>query len=104
MLKVFVYKVGTGKRGLLYDAEFDGEVICESTMTPFLDACRVLLSRGLTGSVEMWDYDRPFPRMRSTVEAAAQLAVIDRGSGPVFCKWRPKGPTEAADGDLEDVG
>jgi len=103
MLKVFVYKVGVGKRGILYDAEFDGEVVCQSTMTPFLDACRVLLSRGLTGDIEMWDHERPFPRMRATVEGAAQLAIIDRGSGPVFCKWRPKGAADAADGDSADA-
>lgn len=103
MYKVFVYKVGNGKRGVLYDAEFDGEVICQSSMTPFLDACRVLFSRGLTGMVEMWGYDSPHPRMRSTIESAAQLAVIDRGAGPVFVKWRPKGNTEAADREEADA-
>ena len=104
MHKIYIYTVGTGKRGILYDVEFDGEVICQSSLTPLLDACRVLLSRGLTGKIEMWDYERPYPRMRSTIEGAAQLAVIDRGSGPVFTKWRPKGDTEAAGGEAEDAG
>ena len=104
MVKIYIYKVGVGKRGILYDVEFDGEVICQSSLTPLLDACRVLLSRGLTGNVEMWDYVRPYPRMRSTIEGAAQLTVTDRGAGPVFVKWRPKSGAEAAGGETEDVG
>lgn len=101
--KIYIYKVKTGKRGVLYDAEFDGEVICQSTMTPLLDACRVLRSRGVSGPVEMWDHERPFPRMLSTVEAGAGLAVIDTGSGPRFVKWREKAAGEAQDGDLEEA-
>ena len=103
MLKIFINKGKAGKRGLLYDVEHEGKMICQSSLTPLVDACRVLFSRGYTGDVEMWDYDRPYARMRSTVECAARLAIIDRGSGPVFVKWRPKGNTKAADSQEEDA-
>jgi hypothetical protein len=102
--KIYIREVKAGKQGLLYDAEYDGEVICASTLTPFLDACRVLQGRGLGGPAEMWDTVRPYPRMKSTVEAAAKLTVTDVGYGPVFRKWRPRHAQEGQDGDLEEAG
>jgi len=102
--RINISVVKAGKRGLLYDAEYGGEVICSSSLTPFLDRCRVLQARGLSGPVEMWDMVRPYPRMRSTVEAAAKLTVTDAGYGPVFRKWRPRSAQGGQDGDLEEVG
>jgi hypothetical protein len=102
--KINIYAVKAGKQGLLYDAEYDGEVICTSTLTPFLDACRVLQARGLSGPAEMWDAVRPYPRMKSTIEAAAKLTVTDVGYGPTFRKWRPRSAQEGQDGDLEEAG
>ena len=99
MLKIYIYAVKAGKRGLLYDVEYDGETICTSTTIPFLDGCRVLQERGLTGPVEMWDAVRPYPRMRSTVEAAAKLTVADIGYGPRFKKYAPYVTIPTKDGE-----
>lgn len=81
--KIHISLVRTGKRGLLYDCEYAGEKICQSTTTPFLDACRVLKHRGMSGPVEMWDGVRPYPRMRGSIEVAAGLSVSDGSAGGV---------------------
>lgn len=104
MHKIYINMVRTGKRGLLYDVEYNGEVICQSSLTPLLEAARTLAQRGLGGDLEMWDRVRPYPRMRSTIEGAARLAVVDLGSGPRFAKWRSKADSEAQDGEEEDAG
>lgn len=66
-----------GNSGRLYDAIYGGELVVWSSHQPFLDACRVLLADGVSGAAEMWDHIRPFPRMRSTIEAAEKLTVSD---------------------------
>jgi hypothetical protein len=66
-----------GNSGPLYDASYCGEMIVCSSHQPFLDACRVLLADGMSGPAEMWDHIRPYPRIRSTIEAAAKLTVSE---------------------------
>ena len=77
-----------GNSGSLYDAIYEGELIVWSSHQPFLDACRVLLARGISGPAEMWDHIRPFPRMRSTIEAAAKLTVSEGKGTPRFRPYR----------------
>jgi hypothetical protein len=77
-----------GKSGPLYDASYCGELIVWSSHQPFLDTCRVLLAHGMSGPAEMWDHIRPFPRMRSTIEAAAKLTVSEGKGTPRFCPYR----------------
>ena len=102
--KIYLEKVKAGKRGLLYDVTYEGETICQSTMMPLLDGARVLSQRGLEGVLEMWDRQRPYPRMRSTVAAAAGLTVVDTGNGPRFSKYRSRGASAGQDGEEEDAG
>lgn len=91
-----------GNSGPLYDASYSGKVIVRSSHQPFLDACRVLLTDGMSGPAEIWDHVRPFPRMRSTIEAAAKLRVSESGCPPRFRPYL-NGLTalvrRAADGD-----
>ncbi len=77
-----------GKSGPLYDAIYNGELIVWSSHQPFLDACRVLLADGITGPAEMWDHVRTFPRLRSTVEAAAKLTVSEGEGSPRFRSYK----------------
>ncbi len=98
MHKIYITKGRVGQRGLLYDVEYEGDVICRSSLTPLLDACRMLRAGGLAGKIEMWDREGLWPRMTSTIEGAAQLAIADRGSGPIFTKWRPRDFEEAVEG------
>ena len=75
------------KRGPLYDTTFNGEHICTSHQ-PLLDGARVLHGRGLTGPLQMWDHERSYPRMHSTIEKAAKLTVAEgRSTGMRFEKW-----------------
>ena len=79
-----------GGEGPMYSAHHDGSEIVAMTRQPLLDGARVLQARGFTGPVELWDDTRPFPRMRSTVEAAAELTVQENEkTSPRFMKYRP---------------
>lgn len=102
MHKIYINMVKAGKRGLLYDVEYNGEVICQSSLTPLLEAARTLAQRGLGGDLEMWDRVRPYPRMRSTVEAAAKLSVAEGNRlGPRFKKFAPYEKGVDENGDLD---
>jgi len=83
------------ERGALYQGRLGslgGEVLVTGTPQPFLDACRVLQARGLTGPVELWDAVRPYPRMRSTIEEATRWTVEEgRTVSPKLRKYKPFG-------------
>lgn len=66
-----------GTRGLLFEVTYCVEIIVTASVQPFFDAARVLRSRGKKGMIEMWDEDRPYPRMSSTIEAASRLTVVE---------------------------
>jgi hypothetical protein len=99
--RVFIRLVApSSNRGPLYEAEFQGEVIVQSSAQPFLDACRVLRGRGLQGIVELWDQQGIAPRMRGLIDRAAKLAVDETGT-PRFRNhrqhWREAPKTAAED-------
>lgn len=100
--KIYINVTKAGKRGLLYDVDFEGQKICQSTTIPFLDGCRVLRDRGLSGPVEMWDAVRPYPRMRGIVEKTAGLTVADGGRGITrLQKYVSRYAEAAKDSDLD---
>lgn len=76
-------------RGALYGVTFDGEVIVAAPTMPALDAARVLKARGYTGAIELWDADRPYPRMTADIDTAAGITV-EEGSkaGLRFRTWK----------------
>lgn len=79
-------------RGPCYRARLNsptGELIVESSTQPFLDAARVLLARGMTGSVEMWDSVLPYARLRGDIAALARLTVTEGDRPPTFSRWKP---------------
>jgi hypothetical protein len=74
----------------LYDVTFDGEVIVTSSRVPECDAARVLLARGVTGSLAIVDADTGEHRTTLNIEPAAKLTVWEsRGQAPRFAKWKP---------------
>lgn len=91
----------SSSRGPLYEAVFQGEIVVARSAQPFLDACRVLQARGCRGRAELWDHERPFPRMQGTIEGASRLAVDETGT-PRFRDhrqhWRKGDKTAADDG------
>ena len=77
-------------RGQLYGVHYDGNVLIADTRNPEFDACRRLLSLGITGMLETWRPDQPDPSMRMDIAKAAKLSMIDNGrDGPRFAKWAP---------------
>lgn len=91
----------SSNRGPLYAAVFQGEIVVARSAQPFLEACRVLQARGYRGCAELWDHERPFPRMQGTIAGAARLAVEEAGT-PRFRNhrqhWRGEAETAANDG------
>jgi hypothetical protein len=74
----------------LYDVTFDGEVIVTSSRVPECDAARVLLARGVTGSLAIVGADTGKHRTTLNIEAAAKLTVAEsRRHSPRFVKWKP---------------
>ena len=74
----------------LYDLELDGEVIVTGSSTPEFDACRILVARGITGTLVVHDAVTKKLRYTVDIEAGAKLTVIEnRKRGPSFGKWEP---------------
>ncbi len=66
-----------------------GAVLIDSK-DPELDACRVLLALGLTGTVTSYAKGGAIPAMVIDIERGAQLRTIDTAKdGPRFARWRP---------------
>lgn len=99
--KIYLTNMRYGRRGILYDAEYNDEVIVNGSEMPFLDACRVLQDRGVSGEAELWDRVRPHPRMRGTIRSAASLTVSESGGTAAFRKWRSFGAGSLQGGDSE---
>jgi hypothetical protein len=83
-LRVYVELRGHGARGPRYQVRMnkpDGMVIIDSTTEPLFDAARVLMSKEITGSLEMWDSQRPYCRLRGDIEHLAGLTVSEGQDG-----------------------
>lgn len=90
MVKIYIKQKSYGQRGPMYLVEHDGEVLVASTAVPFFDGARALAAKGLTGAFEMWDHERPYPRMTGSIEAAAKLTVWEGEKCPAVRKWEPR--------------
>lgn len=70
----------------------DGEVLLESVRTPFFDAARELLRRGLDPSavLEMRHRGSSIVALRQAIGRAAKLTVIETNKvGPLIARWVP---------------
>lgn len=90
MVKIYITQTNYGSRGPMYRVELDGEVLIEGTHIPFYDGARALAAKNLTGDFEMWDYVRPYARMRGVIERAAMLTVSEGEGRPRKIKWMPR--------------
>jgi hypothetical protein len=73
----------------LYDLAIDGEAIVTGSRTPEFDACRILLARGLTGNLVVFDAGTRKLRLTVDIEAGAKLTVLEnRKHGPRLAKWK----------------
>jgi hypothetical protein len=90
--RIYIVPARLGARGRSYDIHLgapDGEHLGTSR-TPFYDGARLLLFRDTTGRFEMWDAERPCPRMVGDIETCAGLMVSDEDRDALRVKrWRP---------------
>lgn len=75
-------------RGALYSASYLGDTIVTSSSQPLLDASRILHARGLSGELQMWDCDSPYPRFRTSIAKAAKLTIEEGDRLPRFVKFK----------------
>jgi hypothetical protein len=80
-----------------YRVTLDGEILIDRCRDPEFDACRALLARGLTGTVETWVRGATAPGFRFDIGLASQLAAHESATrSPRIGKWHPfaRGGTE----------
>jgi hypothetical protein len=82
---------GYGKRGPLFSASVDGRTIVTASVTPLLDAARVLAAEGHDPAtiLVLRHAGSATDALRSTIGAAAKLTVVEEGDGaPRFRPWK----------------
>ena len=78
---------GTGAR---YRVTYLGKTLVESARDPEFEACRVLLAKGVTGTLLTYTLGSSVPRMRVDIAMGAQLMTIDNvADGPRISRYRP---------------
>ena len=88
-----------GERGQHYSVIYKGAILIEDTRNPEYDACRVLLAMGITGKLETWRKDSPYPGLLLDIRKGAARTVEDgRRVGPRFRPWssHPEMPDQKA--------
>jgi hypothetical protein len=84
-----IRKVGVPFRDV-YSVTFNSETIVTASRVPELDAARVLLARGITGTLTVVDAVTGKPCSIINIEKAARLTVEEnRSRGPRFARWAP---------------
>jgi hypothetical protein len=74
-----------GERGQYYRVYFEGAVVIEDTWNPEFEACRALVARGVTGRLETWRADKPYPGLifPDIAEGARWTVVENPKEGPL---------------------
>lgn len=89
-LRVYAELRGYGARGARYLVRMnrpDGMVIVNATTEPLFAAARVLLSKGVTGKLQLWDRSRPYCRMQGDIERLAGMTVSEGDAGICLRKY-----------------
>jgi hypothetical protein len=103
--RVELEPVSIGHRGQRYRAHYAGAVLIEGSRNPEFDACRALLARGITGTLEVWHKGATFASMRLDIEKGARLTVVDSDSiGPRITRWHPRFEDVAQNAVSRDAG
>jgi hypothetical protein len=79
------------KRGQLFDAMVDGQVIVERSTTPFCDAARRLVDLGHDGNATlvMKHAGSDVVALKGRLSIAAGLSVTEKDGPPKFRRWEP---------------
>ena len=88
MLKAYLHpkKKPNDRHWYAYDVVFDGELLVTDSRDPEHDLARVLVTRGLTGKVTIYDGNTGMPRTIVDIEKAAPWCV---GSNLDRYPWKP---------------
>lgn len=79
--RFYIAPVRRDRRHQLYSVTFEGKTIITETHLPSAHGCRWLAEHGYTGRAEMYDHDRPHPRMVfPDLVKAGRMAVKEDGS------------------------
>ncbi len=82
----------------LYHADLNGERIVENRHDVENAACRVLLARGITGTLVTRHAGETYDAMRLDIARGAGLTLRENSSvGPAFVKWIPREMEETDD-------
>jgi hypothetical protein len=100
MIVLIVSLAGYTTRGPVYDGTMDGATIVTRSTTPFFDAARVLLAKGMAPDMAlvMRHAGAHHDALRSTVGKAAGLSVENSGGKAAFRTYKPDGRFRAASG------
>jgi hypothetical protein len=95
------------QQGRAWNVEFDGEIVIVGSRDPEFDFARILVARGLTGSVKI--LEGKTGKLRSTITdivKAADLCTEEGPHGPRFVKRRQRrvDRAQAAETALADAG
>jgi hypothetical protein len=79
-----------GVRGAIYRVMYAGEVLISACRCPLLDSCRALLSRGITGRLELWRAGKPTFDMACDVQVGAQYTFVESETESIrLVRWSP---------------
>jgi len=81
-----------GERGQYYRVYFKGAVLIDDTWVPIFDACRALVTRNITGCLEVWRAGKATADLIVPDIAKAAGCTIEENEkrGPRFVRWRPR--------------
>lgn len=90
-VRVTIRPTSLGNRGQVYSVFLDGQLLIERTLDPTPETCRLLSSRGQAGRLEVWDEERPYPRLivHDLVKAAGLTVSETERHGPRFRRYKP---------------
>jgi hypothetical protein len=90
-LRVYAELRGHGARGPRYRVRMNtaaSMVLVESTTEPLLDAARILIAKGITGKLQLWDSERPYFRLQGDIAWLATKTVMEgRDQSPAYRRY-----------------
>jgi hypothetical protein len=93
MTKVFLVPIPHPNTGVdsyyTYDVFLGDEKIVSSSKDPICQAARVLAKKGVKGRVEVWDRERPYPRLSFRPGALKGWRFSEARRGWGYKKWEP---------------
>lgn len=90
--KARIRQLRTTTTGLLWSVTDDttGKTFVEASKDPEFDACRALSANGISGTLETFTGDRPFPSMRISISTGAKKRITEGTASPLrLGKWSP---------------